>query len=370
MGTAQPARGVVLVQTGAPGSSHERHVQEHLAGCLADLQGLPYLGLRQGDRLDEPGLYQVPDATLVAPQPAVTGERDLFGAVVDYPFIAGKALSHPLVNPDAAAPAGWSAAFMQSAGDAVLPGFSAFTVADALQAGQQLLERGPVRIKPVRARAGMGQQLVRDRQALERGVDALDRRELENHGVVLERHLEDVRTFSVGQLRVGDWLISYFGQQRLTTGNNGETVYGGSDLHLVRGDYQALADQIASSVARMAIGKARVYEQAAEACFPGFIASRRNCDVAIGVVDTDQTCMGVLEQSWRIGGASPAEIYALRAFAEDPSLQRLCAASWELYGRSPGTPPQGRIIYQGDDPQVGPITKGVTVSPWQPPPNI
>jgi|SRR5690606_13468079 len=364
------AAGVVLVQTGTPGADHERHVHQHLAGCLADVLGLPFLGIRRSARLVEPRLYQVPDATLIAPQPAIASELDLFGAVVSHPFMAEKAISHPLVEPDAAAPAGWSEAFMQQAGDSVLPGYSAFTPADALRAGERLLERGPLRIKQVRARAGLGQQLVHNREQLQHGIAGLDPGELAQHGVVLERHLAEVRTFSVGQLRVGDWLISYFGQQRLTTGNRGETVYGGSDLHLVRGDYLELARQIDSPVARMAIDKTRAYEQAAETCFPGFMASRRNCDVAVGIVDTDQTCMGVLEQSWRIGGASSAEIHALQAFADDPYLEHIRASSWELYGASAPIPQHGRVLYQGDDPQVGPITKGVTLQPWQPPLNI
>lgn len=361
---------MVLVQTGQPGAVHERHVHRHLAGCLADLLGLPFLGTRNSARLDEPNLYQVPDATLIAPQPTIVSERDLFGAVVSHPFIAEKGISHPLIDSDAAAPSGWNAAFMQHAGDSVLPGYSAFTAVDALRAGTLLLAHGPVRIKPVRARAGLGQRVVHNRQQLQAGIGCLDPREITLHGVVLERHLHGVRTFSVGQLRVGEWVISYFGHQRLTTGNRGETLYGGSDLHLVRGDYRSLEDHIESPVARMAIGKTRVYEQAAETCFPGFIASRRNCDVAIGVVDSDQICMGVLEQSWRIGGASPAEIHALLAFADDPGLQHICASSWEVYGASPSIPAHGRILYQGNDPEVGPITKGVTLSPWQPPPNI
>src|SRR5690606_41803086 len=121
MSPGRAAAGVVLVQTGTSGADHERHVHQHLAGCLADVLGLPFLGIRRSARLDEPRLYQVPDATLIAPQPATASELDLFGAVVSHPFMAAKAISHPPVEPAAAAPPGWSAASVQPAGGGVLP---------------------------------------------------------------------------------------------------------------------------------------------------------------------------------------------------------------------------------------------------------
>lgn len=135
----------------------------------------------------------------------------------------------------------------------------------------------------------------------------------------------------------------------------------------MRGGYSCLGDHCRSPLIRLAIAKTRCYEEAAEVSFKPFIASRRNCDVAIGLAPTGQQVMGVLEQSWRIGGASSAEIQALLAFAADPDLQHLCASSWEVYGENPVVPPQGRVLYQGNDPEVGPITKGVSIRPWQPP---
>ena len=45
---------------------------------------------------------------------------------------------------------------------------------------------------------------------------------------------------------------------------------------------------------------------------------------------------GVLEQSWRAGGASGAEIAALEAFRADPSLPSVRAITREVYGRRAG----------------------------------
>lgn len=70
---------------------------------------------------------------------------------------------------------------------------------------------------------------------------------------------------------------------------------------------------------------------------------------------------GVLEQSWRIGGASPAEIAALRAFADDPSLDVVHASSHEAHG--PCTVPAGADVhYHGVDPEWGRMTKYSTVA--------
>lgn len=366
---SSPASAVVLLQTGAPGAEHERQVQMHLAGRIASLLDLPFSGMRQGQRVTEPGLYLIPDATLVAPQPAVRSEADLYGGVVSYPFMGCKAISHPLIDNHAVAPAGWTDEFIELAGEAVLPGYSAFDRTDAMRAGQQLLASGPLRAKQVQGRAGRGQQVIYHPQELVRWLDSLDPEEMRHHGVVLEQNLEAVRTWSVGQSRIGPYLISYFGEQCLTTANDGVTVYGGSNLHLVRGDYSELRRQFDSTLIRAAIDKAQRYEQAAEASFPGFIASRRNCDVALGMTPSGKPAMGVLEQSWRIGGASSAEIHAMLAFADDSTLKRIQASSWELYGEAPQIPDNSQILYRGDDPEVGPITKGVTLRPWQPPAN-
>lgn len=365
---ALPKTAVALLQTGQASSEHERKVHEQLANCISALLGLPFAGIWQA-HLAEPHLYLIPDATLIGPQPHIRSEADLYGGVVSQPFMAGKAISHPLVDQDAVAPAGWTDEFMRLAGDTVLPGYSAFDIADALRAGELLLQNGPLRAKQVQGRAGRGQQIIRDQQQLRRWLKSLEDEELHTCGVVLEQNLRNVQTYSVGQSRVGTQLISYFGQQRLTIAHDGASVYGGSDLHMVRGDYQLLQQQFASPLIKTAIEKAQRYEQAAEASFPGFIASRRNCDVALGTAPSGQQCIGVLEQSWRIGGASSAEIHALLAFAADPALERICASSWEFYGETPPIPDDGQVLYRGADPEAGFITKGVTIKSWQPPAN-
>jgi hypothetical protein len=64
---------------------------------------------------------------------------------------------------------------------------------------------------------------------------------------------------------------------------------------------------------RLAIQQAQVFDRADEA-YPGFYASRRNYDIAQGLDSDGKPRSGVLEQSWRMGGASSAEMAALQSF--------------------------------------------------------
>ena len=73
----------------------------------------------------------------------------------------------------------------------------------------------------------------------------------------------------------------------------------------------------------------------------------------------------MLEQSWRIGGASSAEIAALEAFSADPALDAVRAECSEVYGESAAPPPRDATVYfRGIDPAVGYITKYATLAPY------
>jgi hypothetical protein len=61
-----------------------------------------------------------------------------------------------------------------------------------------------------------------------------------------------------------------------TRSNEGEAVFGGSDLVLVRGGFDALlATPMPAEICR-AVEQARRYDAAVQASFPGVYASRRN----------------------------------------------------------------------------------------------
>lgn len=178
---------------------------------------------------------------------------------------------------------------------------------------------------------------------------------------MLEEHLRDVVTWSVGQIRVGGGIASYVGSQSLTRDNQEEHVYGGSELLMVRGGYENLLRLKLAPALLTAVFQACNYERAAFDVFEGLVLSRRNYDVAQGLNSRGDAVSGVLEQSWRIGGASSAEIFALKALCQNPARQFIHAASVERYGES-HSPPKGTIVlFSGEDEHVGFLTKYVRV---------
>jgi len=304
--------------------------------------------------------YVVPDVTIASLEAAralsIRGEEDLFGGVVPFPFVAAKTITHPLIDPAAVAPQGWRSDFPERVRAVTLPGWSAFSPGDVRAAGRRLLRGGEVRVKPASGIGGAGQSVARDEAELEAQLAAIDPAEFPR-GVVVERNLVGVRTYSIGYARVGSLLASYIGTQRTTHSRHGKEVYGGSSIEVVRGGFEALDELALEDEARHAIRSARTYHEAAMACFSGMFASRCNYDVASGSDASGRQCIGVLEQSWRIGGASGAEVAALQALNDDPALKRVRASTTEVHG--PGVPvPEGAILYfSGVDDHLGPITK-------------
>lgn len=362
-------RGTVVRYADAPAveeRSHERASRTWVAQRLAALKRYEYGGEYDPDARYDGPLYFVPNDTLVGVEKAralgIENEADIFGGVVPYPFIATKTITHALVSPHAYAPQGWSDTFASRVRDAVFPGYSAFTPHDARLAARRVLERGSARVKPGRGIGGKGQEVATILDELGALLERIDPEALRRDGIVIEWNLEYVVTYSVGQVRVAGLRASYCGTQRTTPNAQGVEVYGGSDLLVVRGGFEALQDVELTPEARLAVEQARKYDAAAFGEFPGFIASRRNYDVAQGLNSEGQRCSGVLEQSWRIGGASAAEVAALEVFRREPEARAVHASTVEVHGKA-RIPPHAIVQYSGDDRYTGPITKYTVVAP-------
>ncbi|MEI2416445.1 DUF3182 family protein [Orrella sp. JC864] len=348
----------IVVHPRASAPEHERATQQHWAGMLAGL-------LAGAGPAGPPGAarprYLVPCETLVgaalARQLGIQDLHDLFGGLVPHAFVATKAVSHALVGPRARAPAGWSHALGPALADVVLRGYTAFDRDEARQAGRQLLAHGALRLKPADGVGGRGQVVIESAQALEQALQACDERACQA-GLVLEENLQEVTTYSVGIVHVGGQTAAYVGTQSLTPDNRGEQVYGGSLLRVAHGGFDRLRELDLAPQERRAIELAMRYDAQALACYPDIVASRRNYDVALGRDAQGRVRMGVLEQSWRAGGASVAELAALRAFRDDPGLRWVLAGTQERYGEDPEALPDGFVIvYEGLDPTVGRLRK-------------
>lgn len=341
---------------------HDVAGKTELAKRLAALLG--YAFEPSLDAADGP-VYLVPSDTLTSAEAlrlGVRGPDDLFGGVVPHAFMATKAITHPLVAPRAVAPIGWSAAFAREVGKVVLPGFTAFTAADAIEAGERLLrQQGHARLKETTGVGGLGQCVVRDGAELARRINAMAPQALATHGVVLEHNLADLVTYSVGQVRVGRHTATYHGTQSLTRNQHGHEVYGGSSLVVVRGGFDELLAMTTCEAVRNAVKQAMAYHRAARRCFRGFFTSRANYDVVAGTDEAGKPQSGVLEQSWRIGGASGAEIAALHAFQADDTLQCVRASTHEIHGEAATLPPDALVYFDGVDERVGRLRKYAVV---------
>ncbi len=366
--TPTPRKKIVVAHStreGAP--QHEVETNLALARWLAQILGLKFGGSYDAQQHAGRDLYLLPTQTLVGAAQAralgVKGPEDLWGGYVDHDFICTKAISHGLFNPQANAPEGWSALFGERVRKVVLDGMSVFSRQDARLAAAHLLERGPIRTKPVHACAGRGQEVIHSLDEFEAVLARPEAGQLLEEGLVLEQDLREVMTHSVGQSFIGDHVFSYCGEQYLTQDGHGEDVYGGSDLLVVPGYYEDLLELDLPDAVRLAIEQAQVFDNAADEAYPGFYASRRNYDIAQGLDSEGQRCSGVLEQSWRMGGASSAEVAALQSFINHPGLRAIRVSSVETYVDQ-ALPADAIEVYRGPAENSDFLLKYVTVKSY------
>jgi hypothetical protein len=92
-------------------------------------------------------------------------------------------------------------------------------------------------------------------------------------------------------------------------------------------------------------------------------ASRINYDVVLGRDAAGRSRCAVLEQSWRVGGATGPELAALEVFRNAPTCNRVRANCVEIFGESPPPPPHATVYFRGIDPKAGRLTKYTFLEP-------
>lgn len=352
---AVPAQAVAGIFTrDFPRDGHECRTLDWLASEVARLGGLPYLGLR--DAADAAGVVFIPDQTLLLDQVAPEARPHLLGGAVPQAWLGTKAVFHPLVPGCDVIPAGWQAMDAVHA-RTTLPGFTAFSPRDAIAAWRLLAGEGHrVRAKPTGISGGSGQVVC----TTEADVDTLLARttatDLAATGIVLEADLDHAETFSVGTIVLHGTTIAYFGEQHLTRDGRGEPAYGGSTLVAIRGGFDALARDDRAAAERDCIALALEFDRAVREAYPALEVSRCNYDVIRGTGARGEARVGLLEQSWRVGGATPAELAAFEALRADPTLQRVRACTRERYGAHE-VPATAHVYFHGAAPDGTPLVK-------------
>jgi len=351
---------------------HQRVLLEEDAKTIAKLKACDFAGYYAPKLGDSGPLFFVPDQTLLLEEAQTLGIRspdDFFGGIVPQEFIRTKSISHQLVSSNAHRPDGWSEGFSTTIHQCVLPGYTVFDVSDARLAADRLLQRaGKVRLKRTLCSGGRGQVVIGSAVELEQFVEELAQEELAIHGLVLEEDLLDAKTLSIGRINLNGFVLSYYGKQRRTRDNDGGLAYGGSDLVCMRGDWDALLHAATEENVRLSVLQAKTYDEAMSA-FPGFMASRRNYDVGQGFDVHGKWRSGVFESSWRVGGASPAELLAIKAFIDDPEVSIVEASHYEKFGRFEEPPASATVHFRGEDPQAGPLIRYTTITRRQVPPS-
>ncbi|MCK8666970.1 DUF3182 family protein [Pseudomonas azerbaijanoccidens] len=358
---------VVAHSVHADAPQHEVETNRALARWLAQILGLKFGGSYDPHEHGGRDLYLLPTQTLVgaaaARQLGVKGPEDLWGGYVEHDFICTKAITHGLLSYQAHAPQGWAPLFSERVRSVVLDGLSVFSFEDARPAAEHLLYAGPIRLKPIHACAGRGQEVIKSLDQFDEILARPEAKDLFSEGVVLEQDLDKVVTHSVGQSFIGNKVLSYCGDQYLTEDAHGEAVYGGSNLLVVQGGYDDLLKLDLADDVQLAIHQAQVFDSAADEAYPGFYASRRNYDIAQGLASDGRQRSGVLEQSWRMGGASSAEVAALQAFLNDPGMRAIRVSSVETYIDQP-LPVHAIEVYRGPAQNSDFLLKYVTVKSY------
>jgi hypothetical protein len=360
-------RGTVVTYvslSGMPLRCHQAAMLNADARTIARCKGYRFGGDYGDARRHDSHLYFVPDDTLLADEARVLGIQgpdDLYGGVVPHPFVKTKAITHPLIDMSAERPDGWLFGPGKRISDAVLPGYTAFSPHDARIAAGRMLAHTSIRVKQPLEAGGRGQDIVATLEELDPLLERMPASNIATYGLVLEQNLQQVATLSIGHITVDDVTFTYHGRQRVTRNNEGRPAYGGSDLVCVRGGWNALSRLPLRAGVRTAIAKARSYD-AAMSEYPGFMASRRNYDVGVGLDCNGHRRSGVFESSWRVGGATGAEVVALSEFTRDPAINVVETSHVEEFGKGRMPPPGAVNHVELDDPEVGPIMRYTVIT--------
>ena len=70
----------------------------------------------------------------------------------------------------------------------------------------------------------------------------------------------------------------------------------------------------------------------------------------------------MFEASWRVGGATGAEVIALKSFKQDRSLHVIDVSHIEEFGDNRRAPDRATVLFEGDDPRDGPMIRYTMVN--------
>lgn len=262
--------------------------------------------------------YFVPFAAVhadLARERGVSGIGDLNGGVVRHLEHADKAILHMLPSRDAQRPPWYSPRFAQSVQDVALPGYTAFTIEDAVQAYGLMRSDGlTVRLKDPSNTGGLGQHFIGDEADLASILAQYDTK-LAKTGIVLEADLHNPATVSIGYVNIDGAIYTWHGRP-YDVNHDGMTRFGGNELTVVRGGLDMLRKHAKSPHDQLAVDQARRVFDAYSLL--GTTISRATLDIVQGTSCSGTFLSGVTDPSLRPSASSAGEIRAIEALTENP----------------------------------------------------
>jgi hypothetical protein len=322
-------------------AGHDSVGRRAVAERLAETLGAHYRR-RLTTRRALPGTpYFVPDDALTharASRSGIASADDLFGGVVPHAFVATKAITHGVRDPDARAPDGWSHAFNARVEGAVLRGLPRSRATTRWPRCASSSTRRRAASSAATASAAGASRWSRSVDEAAQVLDAIDDATLADTGIVVEENLRDVTTYSVGLVAAGGMTLSYCGTQRTVRNGMGHDVYGGSTLACVRGGFEALSTLDLPDDARKAValraGTTRPRSRRTDGCSrrAATTTSRRARPRTARRASACSSSRG----AWAARAAPRCR--ALEAFSADPGCASVRASTVETYRAHPRIP--------------------------------
>lgn len=291
-------------------------------------------------------------------------------------------------------PLWYDSRFAQGLEGSTVPGHTCFSVDGLRQAAKELFEDFPtLRVKAVHGASGEDQTVVKSARDVDRYIDERARGPsgsvyvydelLGDIGIVVEANLANVRAWSVTETRLPGATYTSIGRQTeaevcLPDGTSMQE-YGGTTAATFRGpthkvgnihgiqvrkkhpeDTQTIVlDQRVLIAAQRHIWAMDGWQR------DGIQRTRANVDVLVGTLVSrnrpPQTIVRTVEDSGRIGGASPEEALAIWMLNADPKLPFAVHSSRHLFSESAGNlwgqfcaqSPYSHVYWKGADRSWG-----------------
>ncbi|HMI09520.1 MAG TPA: DUF3182 family protein [Candidatus Saccharimonadales bacterium] len=262
--------------------------------------------------------YHVPFAAVhaeLATARGIAGTGDLYGGVVREHQHADKAILHLLPSVGAAHPTWYSPRFAECVRDVVLPGYTAFTYEDVVDAFNLMRGDGfSVRLKDPANTGGLGQHLVHSSEQLAATMADYTGK-LSKTGIVLEADLHGHATVTIGYIDIAGVIYTWYGRP-YDVDHEGMTRFGGNELTVVRGSLRELREHSVNPYDRLAIDQAKCVFDAYSLL--GTTVSRATLDAVQGTACDGTFMSGITDPSLRPSASSAAEIRAIEALVANP----------------------------------------------------